>query len=218
MSEPIQGSPDSAKRGFIRAFFDEFAQRVDFVKTLDSAGRNYEAAILCCAYVENIANNLNPACKNSAENFAQALEIHGADPFLAAIHPSFLVDAFPGRNASEKEAAAALRSVAADLSGQLWDKAALVRAVQNHMASECLATIRVNLWRGSIANLAYVHIRSSLFKTGLGSTSLTFSGHTFMGGTAPTLDFHRLHASLKSLLGHASRVSLGTAKWYGTIG
>lgn len=207
--------PDN--RHFIEAFFDDFEDRCRFVAELLEAGRDVEATILCCAYIEGIANNLYPNSKDSAQNFATALAEHGGDGFLMAIVPTFTLEALPRARAIDKQALAALEPVLTDRT-ELLDPEQVIAALRSDLLAEVVQAVRSHLWRGSIANLAYVHIRSAMFKRALGSSSIAFSGHTYHSEPAPSLTTGRLSAALGQLLAWTRGVSLSTNRWFGTIG
>ncbi len=208
---------DLAKRHFIEAFFDDFEERRRFVDTLLQQGHDIEATILCCAYIEGIANNLFPESTDSARNFSRVLAEHGADPFLTAIHPRFLLDALPRKRAADRQCVAALKPLLAD-SVPLCQPQDILSSLSESVSTEAREVIQANLWRGSIANLAYVHIRSAMFKRGMGSPSISFSGQSFEGGPAPNLTTQRLCGALRSVLRSARDISFETNKWYRNIG
>ena len=98
------------KAGAIRAFFDRFEDKVDFAASLYEQGREDEALILTCAYIEGMATYLMWPEESSRKNFCRVLIRHGGEPVLELVHPRSLVRAMPGLGPAEAELASKLEA------------------------------------------------------------------------------------------------------------
>lgn len=83
------------------------------------------------------------------------------------------------------------------------------------LAPQQLAALRGELWRGTIAGVAYYWLRNPAVH-GIGaSVPLSFGNTTVAGAPAQPLTFARLHAALTHLVAELRRRSEATNEWFG---
>ena len=90
MSDNPVDSDQKAKAGFIKAYFDDLAQRSTFLAELAETGHQKEALLLCCCYIEGIANHLCWPGSRNKQNFVRVLKEYGGEEVLCRIHPGQL--------------------------------------------------------------------------------------------------------------------------------
>jgi len=76
-----------------------------------------------------------------------------------------------------------------------------------HLTPAELAQVRPEIWRGTVASVAYQRLRNPSVHSFGTAGSITFSGTTYQGQPANPLTFERLHAALARLAAEARRRS-----------
>ena len=208
-------APDAAKLGFISAYFDEEGRKVAALTQLAASGYGDEALVLCLVYIERLAQKLCWPSDTAGHNFVRSLAEFGMDPELPLIHPKQLVSALKKLSAGWQLLAGVLEHQFPGPSYELLAIDAFERSVAGPLTLEQLATLRAQLWRGTVAAIAYYWLRNPAVH-GIGpSPQLTFSNTTADGSPARPLNLERLTAALTHLLAEARRRSESTNQWYG---
>ena len=99
---------DTAKLGFIRAYFDEEERKVAALSQLAASGYADDALVLCLVYIDRLTQKLCWPSDKTGSNFVRALADFGEDPELPLIHPKQLVFALKRLSPSWQPLAAAL--------------------------------------------------------------------------------------------------------------
>lgn len=201
-----------AKAFFIRAYFEDLARRSAFLTELAETGHEKDALLLCCCYIEGIANHLYWPDSQSKQNFVRVLAEHGQCEVLRWIHPDRLrrsLDDVPADMRSR------LASALKDTESRLYSPDEIGGLLSRSLTGEEAGKVRGQLWRGTVAAVAYEHIRSQFVHWLGGPNGVTFDDTTFKGAPVPRIDFSLLQRALTHILQAAKRVSLSTNKWYG---
>lgn len=208
-------TPDdlAAKKDFIEAFFEELEKKAALTDRLFAEGHKDEARLLCCCYIEALGTGLDPSDGSGARNFASILVDHGAEPVLGLIHPKALRNSLPYKSTAPVNKAlleTAFQSLPRD---QALTSRQLLHHVQ-HLPSETVDFLKQELWRATIANVAYSQIRS-LGAHWFGSPgSVSFSATTFQGKQIPEVDFTMLRRALDRVITFTKDLSLSSNKWF----
>jgi hypothetical protein len=202
----------SAKQQCIESFFDSFRQKIDRLQQLRKPFPD-EAFTLCLVYLDRLASgHFGGDAGRNSRNFSRALKELSGNPLFGMIHPREVMKrarhGFPS-------AVPIIRSV---INGQ---RNALV--LEDELASEIRKSTLLdpdktklvdNLWRASMANIAYDHIRAAEVH-GPGSGGLSFDKTVYMGNTGVTLDFEMFYNALGQILEKVREVSIATGQWFG---
>lgn len=205
----------AAKQRFMEAFFDDLQRRVALTEELLEREFGDEARLLCCCYIEGLGNWLNPSGPQGVAAFVKAMTEHGGDPRLALILPERLGASLPPKNAAPAVLAEVRRALAGFPPDQAFAPSEFVGALPAPLTAEAVGFLDAERWRGTVASIAYEHIRS-LGAHWLGSASgLSFSSTTHQGVPLPTVDYRMLRNALDRILHHARALSLASGKWFG---
>ncbi len=205
----------AAKKEFIEAFFDELQQRVDLTGKLARDFGN-EARLLCCCHIEGLGNWLNPNLAGGpARVFVKVVADHGGDPRLLLVLPKRLADSLPWKSASPAVAAEIQGALAALPRDQAYTESEFLAALPPTTTADALSFVSREVWRGTVASIAYEHIRSSGVHWLGSSSGVSFSGTTHHGTPLETVDYEMLRGALDRILGHAREVSISSGKWFG---
>jgi hypothetical protein len=204
----------AAKLGMIVAFFENLEAKIAFAAHLERSGHLDEALLLTCCYIEGLGNSL-ALSQGGAESFVEALRLHGGDSRFDLIIPTYLSASLPYKSTSA-ESASFLRTWLGSLPQfEAISRAELSRLSHAAASPEAVSFLATNCWRGTLANIAYVRIRSFGVHH-LGSPDfVSFSKSTHQGVALPDIDFVMLHGALNNIVAHAKNVSLRTNRWFG---
>ena len=75
--------------------------------------------------------------------------------------------------------------------------------------------LRGELWRGTIASVAYGLLRAPSVHSLGASGAITFDATTFQGAPAPAVRFEVLYDVLLAAVQRAKAISLETGEWFG---
>ena len=205
-----------AKLGFIEAYFDDLRGRIDFLSELRDAGHQKEAMLLCCCYIDGLANRLYWPDTATHKNFVRAIAEFGVLEFLCRIHPKQLYDSIArlqGRCA--EEAAPILNALVAESGTAVLRRDDVEGFIASRADPDIQGWISSNLWRGTLASIAYLGLRIPSVHS-LGSAGgISFSSATLDGGPAPDITFETLRETLGPLYDEARERSRSTNKWFG---
>ncbi len=193
-AEELEEDP-AIKREFIRAYFEDLDKKIAFLVKLSEDGHDDEARLLCLVYLDGLANWLHHPDRASGKNFSKALMKYGGNEELfSLILPKLIDEELPWRSTPKgletdlKTAMAVLPPEQAFLPSEFIDR------VRPHLAPAHIPWLESEIWRGSIANLVYISLRSpGVHYVGPGhglSFSSTFWARRSLGSTSTTSTRH----------------------------
>lgn len=212
-----EGAEDNAacKSQFIAAFFDSAEERAAYLDTLHTGGRPAEALTLCLAYIDSFSQWLFWPRYQTGRNFVEALVQHGGDPGFALVHPMALIRAFEIMKDRWKGFAARLRALFPGPTYSLRAQSDFLKEVAvDFTPAEC-KELEAELWRGTIANVAYTHLRNPSIHAFRGAAEISFDGTTHEGRPVSPISFSRLHRALLRLVAEARTRSTANNQWFG---
>ena len=205
-----------AKLQFIQGSFDDLRRRSDLLVELIRTNHEDEAYLLCVCYIEGLGNNLYWPEERSKWNFVRALKEYGGEEVLWHVHPKqlrlALADAMSKRLRSIGEK---LNEGLAKAEGRLYSEDEIFTLIAPALSEDEAETLRQNLWRGSLAALAYERIRSQLVHNLGTGGSISFDRTSFRGQAVPGLDFQMLYRALGEILQAARQLSVTSGTLYG---
>lgn len=210
------GDPNrEAKLGFIEAFFDDLDDKIAFLRGLRERGRADEAFLLCCCYIDGLGNSLFPGERSSKRCFVRVLERHGGEEVLALIHPKILCESLAEMGKHARAVLGQVRSPLRDAEGAVYTRAEMLAMLRSNLSDADRSWLEDNLWRGTLAVLAYRTIRSP-FVHGLGGPGgISFDQTTYQGRPVPSIDFDLLYRCLPRIAQAARNISVRTVAWFG---
>src|SRR5215510_8975684 len=175
-----EGAGDNATRKseFIAAFFDSAEERVAYLRTLHTGGRPAEALTLCLTYIDSFSQWLFWPRYETGRNFVEALVEHGGDPGFALIHPIALIRAFEMRKGHWKDFASRLRGVFPGPTYSLRAKSDFLTEAAACFTPAERSVLEGELWRGTIANVAYGRLRNPSIHAFRGAAEVSFDSTT----------------------------------------
>lgn len=204
-----------AKLRLIKASFEDMKQRIAFLVKLNRTGHKKEALLLCCCYIEGFGNNLYWPDEQSTWNFVRILKEYGGEEVLWHIHAMQLwIGLDEARSKQVRKIGEKLRPLLEKAKGRLYTEEEIVTLAEAALPADDLNTLKRNLWRGTLAALAYNRIRSRLVHK-LSGGDITFDETTFKGKPVPPLDFSLFYRALRRIFQEVKRLSLTSGKWYG---
>lgn len=203
------------KRGFITAFFDHLDRRIDLAVKLHREGHDDDAMLLCCCHIDGLANHLYWDLDGSNQNFVRAVREHGGHHFLGMVHLKQLRQAFAKKAGKRFDQGAALfDALPRDLDRSLRSESEILALVEAE--DRFLQWLEGELWRGTLAAVAYAGLRVPSVHALGASGAISFSETTIDGVTpVPAIDFDLLHDILMRVAAHARVSSEDTNRWFG---
>jgi hypothetical protein len=204
-----------AKREVIGGFFEEAEARVAFLVELAQTGHEAEAMTLCLTYIDSFAQWLRWPASSSARNFVEALMQFGGNPLMALAHPLEAILAFRHMKAPWPGLADRIQDVFANPPYELLATAAFVDALRIRLTSTEIEQVRREMWRTTIANLVYQHLRNASVHAFGGGSGIWLSLTTHEGAPVPPIRFQQLLPCVRGLVAEARRRSDETGQWFG---
>jgi len=199
----------------IKASIEEVKQRIAFLVKLTRSGHKKEALLLCCCYIEGFGNHLYWSDEQSAKNFVRILKECGGEEVLWHIHAKQLwIGLDEARSKQVHKIGEKLRPLLEKAEERLYTEEEIVTLAKAALPADDLNKLKLNLWRGTLAALAYKWIRSRLVHE-LSASPIEFRGITFRGNPVPPLDFPLLHRALLRVFQKMESLSLTSGKLYG---
>lgn len=203
----------SDKQEIIKAFFSEFGKKIDRLQELRAKGFDDEAFTLCLVYIDRLASgHFGGTAGQNRKNFYRALAELSGNPLFGMVHPRQL------RALVQDHCPSASTLVDAIVNRQpdaLLDEKDIAEEVRRSSLSEDEKNkVMTNLWRASLANIAYDFIRVAEAH-GPGSGGLSFDKTIYRGQTGVSLDFTTLFEALKKILNKVTDTSNSTGEWFG---
>jgi hypothetical protein len=200
------------KQEFIQAFFCTFEQRVKRLQRLRESFEE-EAFTLCLVYIDRLASgHFGGKDGQNRKNYSRALKQLSGNPLFGMIHPGQLKKLAQDRCPFASSFIESLISKQPNALLREDDLAAEIN--KSSFSGEEKSRLVSNLWRASIANIAYDHIRVAEIH-GPGSNGLSFDGTVYDGHTGVTLDFQKFHDALCQILEQVKEASLNSGHWFG---
>lgn len=212
-----KGTCDNAasKREFISAFFDNAEGRAAYLFNLHTGGHPAEALTLCLVYIDSFSQWLFWPRSQTGRNFVEALVEHGGDPGLVLVHPLAVSRAFEAMKGHWKDFAMRLRSLLPGPPYSLCAKSDFLMEVATGFTPPEAKLLEDELWRGTIAGVAYTHLRNPSIHCFGGSVEISFNTTTHDGQPASPITFDRLHQALLKLVAEARARSMANNQWFG---
>jgi len=207
---------ESAKREFIEAYFSNLEQRIKFTESLyEEQKAEPEALLLCCCYIEGIGNCLYPDETGSTKTFVRVLREHAGEPFLLSVHPRRLAEALPQKDSATAELAELIMNSWGAAPFELLNEDDFIERARVSMSPDQLTALRREVWRGTIAALAYGEVRGRLVHRLGAGIPIGFDQSRWEGGPPPEIDFPLLYRALSRVFEHSRQVSLSSNNWFG---
>ncbi len=199
------GVSDREKGLFIRAYLGDLRERIDFLETLMANGHEAEALLLCCCYIDGLAQGLYfPEELGSHEGFVRVIREQGGDPFLPLIHPRQMLLAL-----NRRPALAPVRETIRPLleGAELVREEEFLAGARSLLDDSGYAKLRSFAWRGTMASLAYEQLRSPVVHRLRGPAAISFDRTCYRGQPVPLIRFEVLRPVLDRIFAEATRVS-----------
>ncbi len=205
-----------AKARFIEAYFKDLCARITFLEELHGSNHADEAMLLCCCYIDGLANNLNVDDPSSHRNFVRVLREHGGEVFLTRVHLKHLRNALDRlRGKPAQHALEALQKVSGAMDHELHPEAAVLALLPSNTPDSVRGWLRNQLWRGTLACVAYEQLRClSVHRLGA-SGAIIFSNTQLDGNPVPPIDFAVLYRVLWRVFEVAHDRSIRSNRWFG---
>ena len=208
-----------SKRDFITAFFDESEARVEFLDELAETGHVPEAMTLALVYIDRFSQSLcwpiNSTGNSTGRNFVDALIRFGGEPLMALAHPRQAAHAFGALKSHWKDMAERIKIAFPGPSYEVVAIPEFEQALVAHFETAELAQLKPELWRATIANLVYQHLRNPAIHGFGTSGDIVLSNVTWKGHPLPVVGYAKLQNCAKHLIAEARRRSEANGQWFG---
>lgn len=207
-------SDATSKAYFIKAYFDNLQKRIAFLRELHAEGRECEALMLCCCYIEALGSRELIGLDLKAKNYCAILSEEGGNEIWRLINPKQLKKVL-STNGLFKEQFNTLEPLIDDFGSQLIDPQELLARLEPSLDGKQRSWLQDNIFKGSMAMISYERIRCELVHDIDADTSISFSETTYKGNPVPKLDFEALYSSLKKVVAASQSKAVSTNKfWY----
>jgi len=198
---------------FIETYFEALQLRIAFLPELYATGRECEALMLCCCYIEAIGcrESTNPGSK--AKNYCAILSEAGGSETWRLIHPRQLKDVL-STNGLFKEQFSTLEPLIDCFGSQLIDPQELLARLDSSLDEKQRSWIQKNIFKGSMAMISYERIRCELVHDIEADSSISFGKTTYKGNAVPPLDFDAHYSSLKMVVAASQTKAVSTNKFW----
>jgi hypothetical protein len=203
---------------FIRAFFDEFDKKADYLEELYKSNHRDEARILCSCYIDSLASALYWPDERTNFNYVRSLKEHGGKDIFSHIHPKMLDEAVHKLSKRSSKWTTIHASMSGTLQGadkKLYDEQGIILLLAPLLSSSEMEQIKQELWRGTFAAIVYDRFRIAAVHGFGPPDGTTFDRTTFQGQPVPAIDFSMVHDCLKRVITVAKELSEKTGRWFG---
>lgn len=204
-----------AKLEFIASFFDNAESRVNFVEELHRSGHRSEARTLCLTYIDSFSQWLQWPGGASGRNFVDAVVQYGGDEFMALVHPLEVVRSLSQMKGPWPGLAARVAEVFPGPQLELLAAASFEVHLGGHLTAGELKELRKEMWRGTIAHVAYKYLRNPSVHAFGSSDGIYFSRTTFQGEPVSPLGFSQMLHVVRGLVAEVRRRSEESGQWFG---
>lgn len=203
------------KREVIASFFDNAEARLAFLPELARTNHGLEAMTLCLTYIDSFAQWLLWPATTSGRSFVEALIQFGGDPLMPLAHPLQAVRAFGSMKTPWRNLASRIQEIFPGSDYELLGTAAFVDALKARLTSGDLERLQHEIWRTTIANLVYQHLRNPSVHAFGGSSGIWLSHTTHERVSVPPIELHQLLGCARGVVAEARRRSERTCQWFG---
>jgi len=209
------GDDGTINQESIAAFFNDAREGAAFLCALHANGRAPEAFTLCLVYIDSFSQWLFWPRDRTGQNFVEALVDYGGDPDFGLIHPLAVTRAFGAMKDHWKDFGARLHGLFPGPAYSLYGRSEFFTEIAGAFTSQETKLLEAELWRGTIANIAYTRLRNPSVHNFRRAAKLSFDNTTYQGQPARALTFGRLHQALLGLVGEAESRSIANNQWFG---
>jgi len=197
----------------IEAGFNDFEKRVNLLLELNKKGYEEEALLLCCCYIEAMGN-LYFRDGGREYNFYRALKNFGEEEVFTYIH---LKQLWIGLRSAKslREIGQKIGVTLRKAANKLLTHEEILALVAHLLNKEEMTKFNDNLWRGTLAALAYERFRNPAVHELGGEKSFYFDKTTFKGELAPVLDFLLLYNGMLNIFKKLRKISTETGTYFG---
>ena len=214
MTEPDYSVIEAeTKRHMIDAYWDDVAERVEYLNELVKRGRFTEALTLCSTYLDGVASVLAPAGSKNGPAFCAALVAHEDSPYFSLIHPLQAIRETGRLGGDWPAISSKLATVFPGRQYDLHTEADFMAAVKGSLsASEC-ALLAPELWRASLAGIAYYWIRNPAVHELGGASTIGFSTSYYLGKPVASMSLPEFMPVLRKMIAAARANSHAKGAW-----
>ena len=207
---------NDAKLSFIEAFFDGLKERIAYLRELNEGGHDSEAMLLCCCYIDGLANHLYTGDDGSHRNFVRAIREFGDTEWLTRIHIRQLRESFDKmRSNRAQEALVLLQSLPTNDLLDLPTRDDFLAQIPSSTDDSLVGWLREQLWRGTLASIVYTRLRVPSVH-GLGAPGgISFEDSRIDGSQVSEIDFDVLHKVVERICTAARDLSVRSVQWFG---
>ena len=206
-----------AKLDFMRAFFNDLDNKINFLSELYRDHRD-EAKVLCSCYIDALSVALYWPDERNKFNFVRVLKEYGGEEIFLYIHPKKLEDALAKlitRSSKWKAIKAKTSQTLQQARGRLYTEQEIFDLLFPLLNNSEQENIKKELWRGSFAAIVYSEVRIPSVHWFGPPDGVTFDNTTFRGQPVPSIEFVTVYPCLKRIASIAREKSLITEKWFG---
>ncbi|SRR5438093_11844825 len=204
-----------AKRRFITAFFDDAEERIAFLDELAGTGHEREALTLCLTYIDSFAQWLCWPSSSTGRNFVEAVMQFGGDALMGLAHPFQAIYSFSQMKSLWKTLAERIIHAFPGPVYELLPVSLFEQVLGHHLTPAELAQLRSEVWRATIANMVYQHLRNPSVHSFRGSGGIILSQTTYQGQPVPIIGLPQLKNCAWGLVAEARRRSEANGEWFG---
>ena len=201
-----------SKALYIKAYFEDLQKRIAFLAELHAMGRKDESLMLCCCYIEALGSRESMEPQRKAKNYCTILAEQGHNEIWRLVHPKKLKDVL-SKNGLFGGVFNTLEPLIDGFGSQLIDPQELLARLDPSLNEQQKSWLHDNLFKGSMANISYEHIRSELVHD-ISGGSISFSETIYKGGPVPDLTFDVLYSSLRKIVDVSQSKAISTNKWW----
>lgn len=205
---------DPNKFDFIVEYFEDLDRKIEALPRLADHGFEDEALTLCLVYIDGLAQALYWPDERNGVNFVRALCEHSGDLEFGLVHPLQLARALEAMKPAWHPIAAAVRAAFPGPSYELSEVTSVLNALNGRLATAQLTVLAPEVWRGTIAAIAYYRMRIPAVHQ-LGAATISFDSSNVDGKSARPLDLARLQRAARMLAAEVRRRSLHAGEWFG---
>jgi hypothetical protein len=205
----------TAKREFIRAFFDDAEKRAKYLLDLNAKSRANEASTLCLVYMDSFSQWLFCPRSRVGQNFVEALVTYGGDAEFALVHPLALIRALEAMKDPWRTLAARLKSLFPGPPYSLFSQADFLTQLSLSFNPSDTKLLKVEIWRGLIASVVYTHLRNPSIHSFRSAAEVSFDETMYQDQPVQSITFLRLHDALMKLIAEVRERSMANNQWFG---
>lgn len=197
---------------FIEAYFRDLENRVTFLEELNRTGHRNEALLLCCCYIEALGSRQSSEPKSKAKNYCSILVQYGENEIWSMLHPK-QIQAVLSEKKLFNNAFRTVEPLIDAIGNQLISPLELLGILMPSLNAAQQRWLQENIYKGSMANISYEHIRSALVHD-ISASDISFSATQYKGNPLPNIDWDLLYPSLQKIVATLKNEALLTGKWW----